>query len=95
MLQEGAPVDPTNHILYHATVVTNVDMGLQALTFSKSNKLFPTYALMQKVWNKARQMKEVIGFTRFSPIWGNGHYSELKSLQYGAKRKLYGITHHF
>lgn len=38
-------------------------------------------------------MKEVIGFTRFSLIWGNSYYSELKSLQYGAKWKLYGITH--
>lgn len=47
---------------------------------------------MQKVWNKVRQLQDVTGFTKYSPIWGNNYYNELKKLHYGAKWQQYGIT---
>lgn len=66
--EEGS-VDPTTALLHHVTGVhNNVAMGLEALAYMKSNKLFPTYVLMQKIWNKARHLKEVNGFTGHSPI---------------------------
>ena len=67
--------------------------GLEALSFAKSNKRFSTYNLMQKVWNKVRELQQVEGFTRFSPIWGNRRYLELERLQYGTKWQKYGIIH--
>lgn len=68
-------------------------MGLEVLSYSKSNKLFPTYVnvIMQKIWNKVRQMQEVTGFARYSPIWDIAYYGEMKLLQYGAKWRQYGI----
>lgn len=48
---------------------------------------------MQKTWNKVRQLQQVTGFTRFSPIWDNNRYSEIAFLQYGARWKRYRITH--
>lgn len=48
-------VNPTTALLHHVTGMYNVAMGWKALAYTKSNKLFPTYMLMQKVWNKVRQ----------------------------------------
>lgn len=92
---EGDSVDPTTNLLLYVMGVDIVAMGLEVLAFSKSNKLFPTYVLIQKNWNEVKQMQDVADFTRFSPIGGNGNYSDLKSLQYGAKLKFYGIAHMF
>lgn len=42
--------------LTQVTGTPNIATGLEALAFTKSNNLFPTYVLMQKVWNKVRQL---------------------------------------
>lgn len=67
--------------------------GLEALQYNKSNKLFPTYALMQKIWNKVRMLQGVQGYTKYSPIWENNHYTEIAKIPYGVKWKQYGISH--
>lgn len=59
--------------------------SLEALAYAKSNKQFPTFALVQKIWNKARQLQMVEGFTKYSPIWDNGYYPELQTLTRGAQ----------
>lgn len=50
------------------TTEMGVADGLEALRFSKSNKLYPTYALMQKIWNNARTIQGVMGFLAPSGI---------------------------
>lgn len=65
----------------------------ETLHFSKSNKLHPTYVLMQKVWNTVRMMQGVQGFTKYSPIWDNNYFPEIAKLQYGTKWKQFGISH--
>lgn len=83
-------VNSTTALLHYVTGVDNVAEGLEGLIFAKSNKLFPTFVLMQKVWNKARQLQDIHSCTRCSPIWGNGHYAELQSLSSGPGWKLHG-----
>lgn len=84
--------DPSAHIL-RFTSRREVADGLEALQYNKSNKLFPTYALMQKIWNKVRMLQGVEGFTRYSPIWENNHYSEIAKIPYGPKWQQYGVSH--
>lgn len=79
-------------MLHHITGVNNVAMGLEVLSYAKSNKLFPTYVLMQKVWNKARQLQDINGFTGFRSTWDSGHYEELQSFPCGPRWKQCGIT---
>lgn len=55
--------------------------GLEAMAFAKSNRLLLTYILIQKVWNKAKQLRQVTGFTHYSPIWQNHNYPELAKTQ--------------
>lgn len=55
MPNESHTEDPTTVLLRHVTGSYSVATGLEALSFAKSNKRFPTYVLMQKVWNKVRQ----------------------------------------
>ena len=66
--------------------------GLEALWYAKSNKRFPTYVLMQKVWNKVRMMQGVTGYTKYSPIWDNLHYREIAKIPYGSRWKQHGIS---
>ena len=73
--------------------VDNIVTGLESLQCAKSNKLFPTYALMQKIWNKARQLQNIEGFTGHSPIWNNRYYEELMTLSCGERWRRYGVTH--
>lgn len=70
----GGEVNSTVALMCLAARVDEVAIGLEALVFAKSNKQFPMYVLMQKVWNKTRQIQDVTGFTSYSPIWDNGHY---------------------
>lgn len=44
--------------------------GLEAQLFQRPNKQMPTYTSLQKVWNKAKQLQHVKGFTIYRPIWG-------------------------
>lgn len=45
---EKGSINPVMALLHHVTGVHNVAMGMEALAYTKSNKLFPTYVLMQK-----------------------------------------------
>ena len=82
-----------NTLLRYTSGADTVIMGLEALQFAKSNKRFPTYALIQKIWNKARQLQEVEGFTRHSPIWKNQYYGELARLTCEERWRRFGVTH--
>lgn len=73
---EGGKEDPTTALLRYVTEMHNVATGLEALAFTKSNKLFPTYILLQKVWNKLGQLQDITGFTGYNPIWDNRHFKE-------------------
>lgn len=70
--------DPIRTLMGHVTRILDEVEALEALAYAKSNKRFPTYALVQKVCNKARQLQSVEGFTKFSPIWNNRYYLELQ-----------------
>lgn len=54
--------DSFNQLLSYTVGVGVVD-GLEALHFSKSNKIYPTFTLMQTIWNKVRMLQNVTGFT--------------------------------
>lgn len=86
-------MDPIRALMCYSTETSYVAMGLEVLAYAKSNKRFPTYILMQKVWNKIKQLQAVEGFTSYSPIWANGHYEELSSLECGARWRRHGVTH--
>lgn len=90
---EGNRGDPMMALLTQITGRQNVATGLQALAFTKSNKLFPTYVLMQKIWNKVRQLQGVNGFTGYNPIWDNRYYKKLQSLPRAARWRSFGVTH--
>lgn len=85
--------DHSTWLLVHTVEIERTKSGLEGLAFCKSNKLYPTYAHMQKTWNKVRQLQQIMGFTGFSPIWGNEYYPELVKLKYGARWQLFGVTH--
>lgn len=53
---EGDRGDPTMALLTQVTGTPNIATGLEALALTKSNNLFPTYVLIQNVWNKVRQL---------------------------------------
>lgn len=90
-----AGFDPIRALMRHTTSTTDVAEGLEALTYAKSNKRFLTYVLMQKVWNKLRQLQNVYGFTSYSPIWTNGHYDELQLLGGGGRGAVTLLKHIF
>lgn len=77
---ESLDLDLIRALMCHATGTNYVTLGLDALVYAKSNKRFPTYVLMQKVWNKFRQLQAEGGFTSYSLIWANVYYEELQSL---------------
>lgn len=60
--------DSSVNILIYTTKMVNVPTGFEAAAFAKSNRLLPTYALIQKIWNKGKQLQWVTGFTLYSPI---------------------------
>lgn len=82
--------DPSTRLLIHTVGVERIKCGLEGLDFCKSNMLYPTYARMQKTWNKVRQLQQITGFT---PIWSNAYYPELVRLKYGARWTLFVVTH--
>lgn len=84
--------DPSAQLLRFTVKCEALD-GLEALHYNKSNKLFPTYALMQKIWNKTRMLQKIQGYTKYSPIWENNHYMEIAKIPYGRKWKQYGLSH--
>lgn len=61
----------------------SIPEGPEAQMFQKTNKQIPTFALLQ--------LKQVSGFTRYSPIWGNKTYKELAKLQQGSNRDQGGV----
>ena len=67
--------------------------ALEAQAFAKPHKKFPTFSLIQKVWNKVKYVQNAEGYTKYSPIWQNDTYIELAKLQSGARWRQYGITH--
>lgn len=71
----------------------SISEGFESQAFRKPNKHFPTYNLIQKIWNKAKHMQRVTSFTKYSPIWHNTSYEELAKLQQGARWKHFGVTH--
>lgn len=80
MSQANEGFSAANLILHHVTGVIDVAMGLEGLIYIESPVNFSPRA----EGLEARQMQEVVGFTKYSPIWGNA-YDNLKSLQYGVK----------
>lgn len=52
----------------------------------------PTLMLIQKIWNKGKQLQGVIGFTEYSPLWGNHSYLWLAKLQQGPRWNAFGAT---
>lgn len=73
--------------------VNDVAEGLETLVYAKSNTKFPTFALLQKIWNKARHLQAIKGFIKYNPIWNNGYYPELQFLTCGARWRKHGVTH--
>lgn len=84
--------EPIRALMCHVTGFADVPTGMEALAYAKSNKLFPTYVLMQNIWNKLRQLQEVEGFTGQSPIWNNGYYEELQSLDCGVQWERHKVA---
>lgn len=76
-------VDSTLTLLQYVAGVDNVAEGLEGLPFAKSNTFLPTFVLMQNIWNNTRLLQNIQGFTRYSPIWHNGHYAELQQCKVG------------
>lgn len=54
-IREGKE-DPYIELLTYTVCSLEVASGPEALRFRKLNTLFPTYALMQKTWNKVRKL---------------------------------------
>lgn len=75
------PAGSLARLLLIGSGAETIPMGLEAQMFHKSNKLTPTFTVIQKIWNKGRQLQEVTGFTEYSPIWGNFSYVELAKLK--------------
>lgn len=71
----------------------DIPSGLESLQLHKPSKSFPTYALLQKIWNKAKQLQQDTGFTSYRPIWHKNTYAELAKLHCGSKWITYVITH--
>lgn len=85
------PPGSSAQLMLIGTGAETIPLGLEAQLFHKSNKLTPTLTLIQKVWNKGRQLQEVTGFTEYSPIWGNLSYVELAKLQQGPRWRSFGV----
>lgn len=84
--REGMAGDSTLKEVLYAVRAQTLPKGLEARLFLKSNKSYPTYRLMHKVWSKVKQLRQVRGFTAYSPIWSNQDYPEL------ARGSPYGIN---
>lgn len=53
--------DPSTRLLIHTVRIERIENGLDGLAFSTSNKLYTTYALIQKSWNKVS----------YNKLWGS------------------------
>lgn len=78
-------------LMLHTVKVESVPVALEALAFGKLHKIYPTYNLSQKIWNKTKYLQGVTGYTEFSLIWSIETYPEIAKLQYGALWKRYGV----
>lgn len=50
-------------LLLHTVRKGPVPVALEALAFAKPHKKYPTFNLIQKIWNKARYIQSVEGYT--------------------------------
>ncbi|PIO41169.1 hypothetical protein AB205_0205770, partial [Aquarana catesbeiana] len=80
-------------VMLHTVKKYSVPTALEAMNFGKSNKKYPTYDLIQKIWSKTKYMQGVTGFTDYSPIWFNDTYPELAKMQNGAIWRRYGVLY--
>lgn len=77
--------------MLHTVGGQSIPTALEASAFGKPQKSFPTYSLIQKIWNKVRYLQGATGFNEFSPIWANESYPELAKLQHADRWKRHGI----
>lgn len=61
--QELNQLNSAVHILVYTAKVSDFPAGLEAVDFAKSNRLLTTYTLLQKIWNRTKQLQRVTGFT--------------------------------
>lgn len=87
------PMGSSARLMLLGSGAESIPEGLEAQKFQKPNKLMPTYTLLQKVWNKTKQLQDVHGFMTYSPIWDNSTYAELAKIQQGPQWGRLGITH--
>lgn len=80
-------------LMLHTVHRGPIPMALEALSFTKPHKQYPTFSIVQKVWHKSKYLQKAVGYTDYSPIWHNDTYTELAKLQSGARWKAYGVTH--
>lgn len=78
-------------MLYFSRASTHAK-GLEVQLFSKPNKQYQTYMLIQKIWEKAKQLQRVIN-TSYSSFWNNHTYTGLAKLRHAAKWWVFRVTH--
>lgn len=72
----------------------SIPKGLASQAFGKPNKQFPTYNLIQKIWNKTKQLQRVLGFAKYSPVQHNGTCEEPETIQQGTRWRQFWIPQH-
>lgn len=88
-----SPASSSAKLLLTGAGGESIPEGLEAQRLQKPNKQMPTYTLIQKVWNKVKQLQHVTGYTAYSPIWENNSYEELAKIKQGPRWHPLGITH--
>lgn len=64
-------------VMSHTTQRGSIVLALEAQDFGILHERYPTYNLIQKVWNKTKYIQNVTGYTEFSPIQCNDTCMEL------------------
>lgn len=85
-------VGSSARLLLVGTGADSIPEGLEEQAIQQSNKQKTTYALLQKVWNKSKQLQSVTGYIAYTPFWGNHTYAELAKIQQGLRWRAWGIT---
>lgn len=66
----------TLSVMLHFSGAHALAEGLEAQLFTKPNKQYPMYRLLQKIQEKAKHLQKVMGYTCYSPIWNNHTYPD-------------------
>ena len=86
------PLDPTRNMVGARVSGDNLVECIEAGELGAMDQ-YPTLILIDKIWNKTKQLLQYTGYNSWSRIWRNSNYPELNKLQGFIDWERWGIKY--